>query len=293
MPPAYLFVYKHYNTQYENKQQYFFKKLLTNYQNMLFFNIGGICKMNIRQQELKNKIDTLGHIDIVTEAETFGVSEMTIRRDIAFLEKNGLAVQVKGGAIPKAKICESMIDSPAKNAIAAGMMEILEQMPEVKTLMLSTGGTTLAFARLLAQKNLPITVLTNSIPIASALFQTQTKVILTGGELRTTSMDLVGPAAEKYLSDYHVDLLLTGCDGADSQEGFYTSDLNLASYEKLSVKIADKTFILTESSKFERKALAKFAELNEIDSLITDNNLKAIDREILARREIKIITVRS
>jgi DeoR/GlpR family transcriptional regulator of sugar metabolism len=166
-------------------------------------------------------------------------------------------------------------------------------MPEVKTLMLSTGGTTLAFARLLAQKNLPITVLTNSIPIASALFQTQTKVILTGGELRTTSMDLVGPAAEKYLSDYHVDLLLTGCDGADSQEGFYTSDLNLASYEKLSVKIADKTFILTESLKFKRKALAKFAELNEIDSLITDNNLKAIDREILARRKIKVITVRS
>lgn len=246
--------------------------------------------MNARQQELKNRIDTLGHIDISTEAEAFGVSEMTIRRDIVFLEKNGLAVQVKGGAIPKAKICESMIDSPAKNAIAARMMEVLEQMPEVKTLMLSTGATTLAFAKLLAQKNLPITVLTNSIPIASALFQTQTKVILTGGELRTTSMDLVGPAAEKYLSDYHVDLLLTGCDGADAQEGFYTSDLNLASYEKLSVKISDRTFILTESAKFERKALAKFAELNEIDALVIDSGLKAIDREILSRQKIKIIT---
>jgi len=234
--------------------------------------------MNARQQELKTRIDTLGHIDINDEAKYFAVSEMTIRRDIAFLEKNGLAVQVKGGAIPKSKICESMIDSPVKNAIAVKMIEILEQMPEVKTLMLSTGGTTLAFAKLLAQKNLPITVLTNSIPIASALFQTQTKVILTGGELRTTSMDLVGPAAEKYLSDYHVDLLLTGCDGADTQEGFYTSDLNLASYEKLSVKISDKTFILTESTKFKHKALAKFAELKEIDTLITDNNLKAIDQ---------------
>jgi len=246
--------------------------------------------MNARQQELKNRIDTLGHIDIANEAESFAVSEMTIRRDISFLEKNGLAVQVKGGAIPKVKICESMIDSPAKNAIAAKMIELLEQMPDVKTLMLSTGGTTLAFAKLLAQKNLAITVLTNSIPIASALFQTQSKVILTGGELRTTSMDLVGPAAEKYLSDYHVDLLLTGCDGADTQEGFYTSDLNLASYEKLSVKISDKIFILTESKKFKHKALAKFAELREIDALITDSDLKAIDREILVRQKIKIIT---
>ena len=143
-------------------------------------------------------------------------------------------------------------------------------------MMLSTGGTTLAFAKALAQRNLSITVLTNSIPIASALFQTQIKVILTGGELRTTSMDLVGPAAEKYLSDYHIDLLLTGCDGADAQQGFYTSDLNLASYEKLSVKISDKIFILTESTKFGRKALAKFAELNDIDGLVTDNGLKAV-----------------
>ena len=249
-----------------------------------------VHSMNARQQELKNRIDTLGHIDIVTEAKSFAVSEMTIRRDIAFLEKNALAVQVKGGAIPKAKICDNMIDSPAKNAIAARMIELLEQMPEVKTLMLSTGGTTLAFAKFLALKNLPITVLTNSIPIASALFQTQTKVILTGGELRTTSMDLVGPAAEKYISEYHVDVLLTGCDGADTQEGFYTSDLNLASYEKLSVKISDKTFILAESTKFKHKALAKFAELKEIDTLITDNKLKAIDQEILSRQKIKIIT---
>ena len=245
--------------------------------------------MNARQQELKSRIDTLGHVDINNEAKYFAVSEMTIRRDIAFLEKNALAVQVKGGAIPKPKICENIIASPIKNVLAAKMIEILEQMPEVKTLMLSTGGTTLAFAKLLAQKNLPITVLTNSIPIASALFQTQTKVILTGGELRTTSMDLVGPAAEKYLSDYHVDLLITGCDGADIQEGFYTSDLNLASYEKLSVKIADETFILTESKKIKHKALAKFAKLKEIDTLITDNNLKAIDQEILTRQKIKII----
>jgi len=103
-------------------------------------------------------------------------------------------------------------------------------------------------------------------------------------------MDLVGPAAEKYISDYHVDVLLTGCDGADTQQGFYTSDLNLASYEKLSVKISDKVFILAESTKFKQKALAKFADLEEIDSLITDNNLKAIDREILSRQKIKIIT---
>lgn len=247
--------------------------------------------MNARQKQLLERIETLGHIDISEESEKFGVSGMTIRRDIALLEKNGMAVPVKGGAIPKAKICADASagqDEPRKNAIAVKMMELLEQMPEIKTLLLSTGTTTLAFARILARRNLPLTVLTNSIPIASALFQTQIKVILTGGELRNTSMDMVGPAAEKYLADYHVDLLLTGCDGADSEEGFYTSDLNLASYEKRSVQIAERIFVLTESSKFKRKSLAKFAEPGEINTVVTDSALKSIDREFLIRGGVKV-----
>ena len=63
-------------------------------------------------------------------------------------------------------------------------------------------------------------------------------------------------------------MLITGCDGANAEEGFYTSDLNLASFEKLSVKISDRVMILTESTKFKRKALAKFAELNDVEFII-------------------------
>jgi DeoR family transcriptional regulator of aga operon len=246
--------------------------------------------MNSRQRDILDRINSSGRITIEGEAQFFGVSEMTIRRDIVFLEKQGLAVQVKGGAMPKARICETSSaesDSTVKAAIAEKAIELLEQMPEVSTLLLSTGTTTLAFAKKLALVNRSFTVLTNSIPIASALFQTQVKVILTGGELRTNSMDMVGPAAEKYLADYHVDLLITGCDGANAEEGFYTSDLNLASFEKLSVKISDRVMILTESLKFKRKSLAKFAELSDVEFVVTDDRLKKLDREFILRSGIK------
>jgi DeoR family transcriptional regulator of aga operon len=156
--------------------------------------------------------------------------------------------------------------------------------------LLSTGTTTLTFARLLAQQNLPLTIITNSIPIASALFQTRIKVILIGGELRTTSLDLVGPAAEKYLSEYHIDLLVTGCDGADAQQGFYTSDLNLANLEKLSTKVSEKVIVITEIRKFGRKALVKFAEIADVDAIITDSRLKAIDRELITRKGVEVFT---
>ncbi len=245
--------------------------------------------MNQRQQELLDRLNRTGKILIEEEAEHFSVAPMTIRRDLRFLEKNGLAVQTKNGAIPKPKIYAAPLnmaeDSAIKRKIATKLLEMIEPL---STVMLSTGTTTLTLARLLAQQNLPLTIITNSIPIASALFQTRIKVILIGGELRTTSLDLVGPAAEKYLSEYHIDLLVTGCDGADAEEGFYTSDLNLANLEKMSAKVSDKVIVITESRKFGKKALVKFAEIGDVDAIITDNRLKTIDRELLNRHGIEL-----
>lgn len=245
--------------------------------------------MNQRQQEILDRLNRTGKVLIDEEAEHFGVAKMTIRRDLRFLERNGLAVQTKKGAIPKPKIYSAPLnmaeDSTVKRKIAEKLLEMIEPS---STILLSTGTTTLTFARLLAQQNLPFTIITNSIPIASALFQTRVKVILIGGELRTNSLDLVGPAAEKYLSEYHIDLLVTGCDGADAQHGFYTSDLNLANLEKMSVKVSDKVIVITESCKFGKKALVKFAEITDVDTIITDNNLKSIDRELINRKGVEV-----
>lgn len=261
---------------------------------MLFFNKyefnWNLHIMNQRQQELLDRLNRNGKILIESEAEHLGVTPMTIRRDLRFLEKNGLAVQTKKGAIPKPKIHVAPLntaeDSEIKRKIAVKLLEMIEPS---STVMLSTGTTTLTFARLLAQQNFPLTIITNSIPIASALFQTRIKVILTGGELRTTSLDLVGPAAEKYLSEYHINLLVTGCDGADAQHGFYTSDLNLANLEKLSAKVSEKVIIITESRKFGKKSLVKFAEIADIDAIITDDHLKSVDRELIVRKGVDVI----
>ncbi len=155
--------------------------------------------------------------------------------------------------------------------------------------MLSTGTTTLAFAKLLARENPLLSVLTNSIPIASALFQTRVKVMLTGGELRSNSLDLVGPAAEQFLHDYHVDMLFTGCDGADAAQGFYTADLNLANLENQSVKISNQVVILCDAAKFTRKALVKFASLNDVNCVISDPALGPAERNMLETRGVNVL----
>ncbi|MHC4872391.1 MAG: DeoR/GlpR family DNA-binding transcription regulator [Planctomycetota bacterium] len=249
--------------------------------------------MNQRQKELLQHINDKRKVAIADEAEFFKVSEMTIRRDLRYLESRDLIITTKGGAIAPPSIGENKkeaVDNKTKRLIAE---ELLKTIKPGLTIMLSTGTTVLEFAKVLAERNLYITIITNSIPAASAFFQTNSRVILIGGELRGESLDLVGPAAEKYLADYHIDLLVAGCDGADTEAGFYTSDLNLANLEKLSARQSDKTVIITESEKFQKKSLVVFTEIESVDAVITDNGISKKDKKALEKGGVEVTIVKN
>ena len=134
---------------------------------------------------------------------------------------------------------------------------------------------------------------TNSLPAASTLFRSCCKVILLGGELRSSSLDLVGPIAEKNLEEYHVDWLISGCDAALSDYGFYTSDISVSNLEKKSLGIASNAAIITDSSKFGRRALTRFATLSDIDLLVTDEGISPEDARNLTASGLEVITIPS
>lgn len=235
-----------------------------------------------------------GKIEIRKAAPLLGVSEMTLRRDLRILEKQHLLIQVKGGALPPQAIGDDcpVPDPllPVRNAIAE---KLYERIFPCKTIFLSTGSTVLRFATLVARRNThPVTVITNSLSVASTLFRSSCRVILLGGEMRTSQMDLVGPAAERSLEEYRVEWLVTGCDGAIANWGFYTSDLSLSDLEKKSISIAEHTAVITDSSKFYRKSLTRFATPADIDLLVTDKNIPQKELETLeSYPQLEIITV--
>lgn len=240
-------------------------------------------KLHARHKKILDMLEA-GRLSIKEAALQFGVTEMTLRRDLKFLEKTGALLQVRGGAIlPPARYepeSTEKEDLERKFALAEALYKRI--MP-LETLFISTGSTALAFAKYLARHNtLPVTVITNSLPVASTLFKTHCHVILPGGELRSNSLDLVGPMAERNLSDYHVDYLISGCDAASSEYGFYTSDMNLSNLEKKSIHIADHTAIVTSSSKFGKKALTRFASRSDVDLLVTDEELTENDHNNLS-----------
>ena len=247
--------------------------------------------MHQRQKKILDMLQN-GKLLIPQTAEALGVSQMTLRRDLRELESRKLLLQVKNGAIPHPARYEPENSSEnelmlRKFALANLLYDTV--MP-VNSLFISTGTTALAFAKVIARRNnLPVTVVTNSLPVASALFKTSCKVILLGGELRTNSLDLIGPAAERNLLDYRVDYLVSGCDAALSEYGFYTSDVSLAQLERKSIKIAEKSAIITDSSKFARGALTRFAALSDINLLVTDNLLPEKDLQNLKKSAIEVL----
>ena len=234
-----------------------------------------------------------GPLSIRSAASELLVSEMTVRRDLRELEDQKLVTLIKGGAILTPARYEPNAPEPElldrKIAIAK---ELFLRVAQAETIFIGTGTTTLTFARLLARRrSSPLTVITNSLPVASTLFNSHSKVILLGGELRLNSLTLVGPIAEKNLEEYRVDWLISGCDSASADYGFYTSDVSLSNLEKKSLQIAQYTAIITDSTKFDRRALTRFAAVDEVDLLITDDALKSEDAAKLEASGVEVVTV--
>jgi DeoR family transcriptional regulator of aga operon len=246
--------------------------------------------MNSRQQYLLEKLSKAERLETAEETVILKVSSMTLWRDFKMFEEQGLAVRTHGGVISAVNrqlgfpnISKS---SESQKKIAKTAVSMVHRN---STIMLSTGTTTLEVARQLVYSGKThVTIITNSLPIAAIFYQTDFNLILLGGSLRRNSMDLTGPLAEKNLDKLHVDMLFTGCDGAISGEGFFTSDLSLAELERKSVQRTKTVVIVTESVKFGRKSLAKFASAEDVQRVVTDRNLSDSDRITLEKNNIKV-----
>ena len=247
-----------------------------------------------RHKIIVEMLQRSGRLSVHAVASQLGVSDMTVRRDFRELEAAKVLLRVKGGDAVPHPACyepESLVSevNDTKFELAKALHRRLLQS---ETIFIGSGSTCLCFAKIVARLNLlPLTVVTHSLPVALALFQSRCMVMLLGGELRTNSMDLVGPSAEKNLEDYHVNWLVSGCDGAFADYGFYTSDVRLSNLEQRMISVADHIAIITESAKFGRRALTRFASLDDVDLLVTDDNLDPGDEEKLVNHDIEVMKV--
>ncbi|MCL5104866.1 MAG: DeoR/GlpR family DNA-binding transcription regulator [Armatimonadetes bacterium] len=247
--------------------------------------------MDTRKTAILELLEQTRQVSIRELASRFAVSEMTIRRDLNELEDQGLALRIHGGAVPTGRLRFLQMGLPnyqaAESKSAIGKLASSLVSPG-QTVMIDTGTTALEVARHLSQ-DADITVATTSLCVAQDLYDSPIKVLLLGGFIRDEFPSVYGPMTEKLLHDIRVDILFIGCDGADSRTGFYSNDLHISSLEQEMIRIADKVVVVTESSKFGRRAFARYATPEQVDILVTDALIDPTDRQALEEHGVNVM----
>lgn len=207
-------------------------------------------------------------------AESLGVSEMTIRRDIEGLDAAGALRKVHGGAASYTAL--SALE-PGFGANADQRTEAKESIAKAAATLIQpgmtialTGGTTTY--RLVDHLSGPLTVLTNSLPAAEKLHRTAppgVTVLLTGGE-RSPSEALVGPIATSTVRSFNVDLCFMGTHGVDAQGGITTPNLAEADTNRAFAEQCSRLVVLADSTKFGTVSLARIAGIDQVSCIVTD-----------------------
>ncbi|MBG0739792.1 DeoR/GlpR transcriptional regulator [Paeniglutamicibacter antarcticus] len=233
-----------------------------------------------RQSQILKALQLSEAVRVTDLAEALAVSEMTVRRDIEALDVKGLLRKIHGGATRLARFSavepgfanNSDLQPAAKAAIASAAFKLVE--PGM-TLALTGGTTTYRLATMLHRVE-GLTVITNSLKAAEAMYQLQpangTKVIITGGE-RTPSEALVGPVADAAIARLNCDICFMGVHGIDARRGLTSPNVVEAQTNTAFSASAERLMVLADHTKFNVRALASVADLRDVDTLITDDGM--------------------
>jgi DeoR/GlpR family transcriptional regulator of sugar metabolism len=226
-------------------------------------------------------------------ARLFNVSEMTVHRDLNQLQEQGRIERTHGGAVPSERMSfefdftsRRRTDKKYKKVIARRALDFIR--PGDK-LILDTGTTTLELAYLLRDYE-GLTVITPSLAVASVLqFSKGVMTVLLGGIIRQGSPDLTGAVTESVLDMFMVDIAFQGADGIGLNGELFNSDIRIARVDKKMRKRAEKTIILSDSSKIGKVDFASNGSLSEVDALITDSRITDEQLSALNKSGTKII----
>ncbi|HUD30842.1 MAG TPA: transcriptional repressor AgaR [Novosphingobium sp.] len=229
-----------------------------------------------RRQEISTLVRERGSVQVTTLAERYGVSMQTIRKDLHFLAKKGIAERSYGGAISADAVnvtaeppleTKRAIHTDEKARIGALAAAMVRPGDSV---VLDSGTTTLQIAHHLPDSE-DITVLTNDLDILCALARKEKiNAVMLGGALRRRNRAFYGAQTESALADLHVDKLFLGVDGFDVERGITTHFEPEAMLNRKMAKAARQVIAVTDRSKFGKVCLHRILNVDEIDDLVTD-----------------------
>jgi DeoR family transcriptional regulator of aga operon/DeoR family fructose operon transcriptional repressor len=250
-----------------------------------------------RQQKIVKHIDQKGRVKVEELSSFFNVTDMTIRRDLFALEKQGLLYRTHGGAVKREKksvwqmssiqtrLCQN---AEEKDRIALCVSQMIQ---DGESIMIDGGSTTTKVAEHLCEKR-NLLVVTNSLTIAELLLESNnSKIILTGGELLKETNALCGNVTESVISCYRTDTAIIGVSALVPEEGCFSAIPQEGEIKTRMLQNSQKAILVVDSTKIGTRAFYLFCDFSQIDILVTDKNIKKNDMILLEKTGIEIIAV--
>lgn len=252
-----------------------------------------------RKQALIEYLANKGVATMKEMSDWFGVSEMTIRRDLNVLEQENIIRRSHGGAVYLGARPDAGQDEPEMTSKQASNRDVKERLAEYAArtfvqegdiVVLENGTTVSSMAERLGHLN-ELTLLTNGLDTLNRfrpLVSDKRTVISCGGILREKSGTFVGPLAEEFFSRYHADTLFLSALGYTQEAGFTDPNLLDTQVKIAMLRSATRVVMLLDSSKIGKRYFAPVAALKEIHVFVTDQGISSENREFIESSGVEL-----
>ena len=246
--------------------------------------------LKTRHTKILNILNEKKKVTVAELSEALDVSEVTVRKDLSQLEKNGFLSKEHGYAtmVSSDDVSNRLsFNYDVKRRIA---QKALETIKDGETVMIESGSCCALLAEELVTQRRDITIITNSVFIASFIRHKGAHLILLGGEYQNESQVMVGPLIKKTVENFYVNKFYMGTDGFN-ERGAMSGDLMRAEAVRNMAENAKEAIILTESEKFQQNGVVPLLPYEKISAIYTDNQIEATTKRKLEEKNIKIETI--
>ena len=239
-----------------------------------------------RRQEILRAVRG-GTAHVADLAESFGVSEMTVRRDLSSLARDGKLERVHGGALHAGEPRFSQIEVErfdVKDRMGAAAAALVE---DGQTVMIDIGTSTLQMARHLHGRK--VTVVTTNLAVLEELLpDPDIALVLPGGTVRRNYRSLVGVVAEDSLRQLKADVAVLGTSAVDAELGVWDTTMIEVPIKRLMISAADRVVLLADAAKFSMSGVVRVCGPESIDHVVTDAPLPAACRSAVDAAGIEV-----
>lgn len=249
--------------------------------------------MNTRHSKILSILREKKYASVAFLSENLYISESTIRRDLTELQRDGLIVRTRGGAMfvedtylewPLA--FKSFANTDKKQIIAAKALALLK---DNQTVFMDSSSTCAAFAKNISDRK-GLTCLTNGIVCASILSNLPAaKVYAVCGEVYPKRYSITGTDACRYISSFYGDIAFVSCRGISKNAGITDFSKGDSDVKKEFRKRCKKLALLADSTKLGKEFFHKTFDLSEVDYFISDGELPPEIGDILTKHGCKIL----